>query len=103
MAKKQKHKYPLVEILWHDATTHNQWVDVADIEKEVGVDLTTTLGFLVKEDENAFYVASTIHECMTNAQITLPRGMVKSIKFGRFVENRKKKIGTPEIQDPVCS
>lgn len=102
--KIKKIPYPLVEILWLDATTHNQWIDIEDIQKEVGVDLTTTIGFLVKEDNTAYYVASTIHECMTNAQITLPKGMVQSVRFGRFVENRKKKPdGTSKIQDAVCS
>jgi hypothetical protein len=70
------------------------WVDIVDLEKEVGIDVTTTVGFLVKEDEGAYYIASTVHECMTNAQITLPKGMVKSIVFGRFTEKRKKKSAT---------
>ena len=56
-----RHKYPLVEIRWHDATTHNMWVDIADLKKEVGIDATVTVGFLVKEDEDAYYIASTYH------------------------------------------
>jgi hypothetical protein len=87
-------KYPLVFIQWHDATTHNEWVDIADLKKEIGVLPTTTVGFLVKEDDEAYYIASTVHDDMTNAQITLPKGMVKSIVFGRFAEKRKKKSAT---------
>ena len=91
MVKKKKFNFPLVWVEWLDATTHNMWVEIADIQKEVSVDLTTTVGFLVMEDEQAYYIASTVHECMTNAQITLPKGMVKSIVIGSFKEPVKRK------------
>ena len=82
--KNPKFLYPLVWIEWADATTHNAWIDLADIQKEVGTYSTTTVGFLMKEDEESYYLASTYHESLCNAQITIPRGMIRSITYGSF-------------------
>jgi hypothetical protein len=101
MKQKKPKTYPLVWIQWWDAAAHNEWADVADVQEDVPVDLITTVGFLVKEDEKAYYVVATICGDMANNQMSLPKGMVKSIQIGRFAEKRKKKIGTQPIQDAV--
>jgi hypothetical protein len=93
--KKTKFLYPLVHIEWADATTHNAWIDLSDIQKEVGTYSTTTVGFLMKEDEESYYLASTYHENLCNAQITIPKGMVRSIVYGRFalpIKRIKKEV-----------
>jgi hypothetical protein len=94
-----KFKYPLVCIDWKDATTHNDWLDIKDLQKEVGVYTTLTVGFLLKEDDEAFYIASTYFEDMCNAQITIPKGMVRNIFWGRFAPpNKSKKKKEKEIE-----
>jgi len=75
-----KYDFPLVEVIWLDATTHNAWIDIEDVIEEVAPALTMTVAFLLKEDASAYYMASTYHDCQANAQITVPKGMVKSFR-----------------------
>lgn len=75
-----KYLYPLVEVVWLDAVTHNAWVDLNELMEKVSPSLTMTVAFLMKEDAEAYYMASTYHEGESNAQITVPKGMVKSFR-----------------------
>lgn len=79
-AKQTKYAFPLVEVLWLDAVTHNEWTYIEDITDAVAPSLTITVAFLLKEDDTAYYMASTYHEDQSNAQITVPKGMVKSFR-----------------------
>jgi len=73
--------YPLIEMVWADATGDNGW-DVADkkeYEKEM---LVLTIGFLVNHNDKNVVVASTIHgeEYGTNSRIIVPIGMIRHIR-----------------------
>lgn len=71
--------YPLVELVWADASGDNGWdVGMKDYEEE----LCLTVGFLIHNDDKHVVVASTIHPGVygTNARIIIPIGMVKHIK-----------------------
>jgi len=83
--------YPLVELQWLDAVTHNGWLDLDELQKENSPSHTITVAFLVKEDDKALYLASTYHDVETNAQITVPKGMVLSLKILKKAKLRGKK------------
>lgn len=77
--RKPKYPFPLVEIKWRDAQTSHGWDHADDVDLEVPV--VTTIGFLVKEDEHALMVASSVGDDKhTNARMLIPIGMVVSRK-----------------------
>lgn len=77
--RRPKYPFPLVEVKWRDAQTSHGWDHIDDVELEVPV--VTTVGFLVKEDENAIMVASSVGDDKhTNARMLIPIGMVVSRK-----------------------
>jgi len=83
--------YDLVELQWLDAVTHNGWLELDELQKENSPSHTITVAFLVKEDTTALYLASTYHDVETNAQITVPKGMVLSLKILKKAKLRGKK------------
>ena len=72
-------KYPAVLITWDDAEVSNDW-DVQNENAELEEALVETLGFLVKETEKYYLVASTLSGEHTNARTKIPKGMIKSIQ-----------------------
>jgi len=72
-------KYPAVLIVWDDAEVSNDW-DIQNEYAELAEALVETLGFLVKETEKYYLVASTLSGDHTNARTKIPKGMVKSFK-----------------------
>jgi len=79
-----KSPFPLVEVIWLDAITDPQgWEDVETMEAVAAAEVLT-VGFLVKESASAWLVASTVCEEKTcNSRITIPKGMVKSLRYLR--------------------
>ena len=74
-SRKPKFRYPLVWILWDDASVDNSWGDPETLE----IDATpnVTVGFLVKETDNHVVVVSTYsHEDWVNARVQIPKGMI---------------------------
>ena len=74
----KKYKHPLVEITWVDAETDHGWEETS--ESDAVLPITTTIGFLIRETDDAYLVASTISETSSNGRIKVPKGMVKEIK-----------------------
>lgn len=72
-------KYPAVLVVWDDAEVSNDW-DVQNENAELEEALVETLGFLVKETEKYYLVASTLSGDHTNARTKIPKGMTKSIQ-----------------------
>jgi hypothetical protein len=70
--------YPVVEVVWNDASTDVGWDKVKKPKEE----LVLTLGFLVWNDDDHIVVASSIcnDEYNTNCRIQIPIGMIKHIK-----------------------
>lgn len=67
--------FPLVAVVWDDASTDHGWQHVDDDDTERN--LVITVGFLTREDEHYLYLASTCDEGRnTNARIKIPLGMV---------------------------
>ncbi len=85
--------YPLVEIIWDDATSNSDsWVHLDDISCPERVNTT---GFLVKETEVAVTVAGSVAAEERGIQtvgntMTIPRGMIVSRREIRVTKSRKK-------------
>lgn len=72
--------YPLVLIEWDDAEVSNEWEAIPEAD-ELDEALVQTVGFLAKETNKYYWIASTLSENHANARTKVPKGMVKSIKY----------------------
>lgn len=99
--------YKLVEVIWDDAASNSEaWVHKDDMESPEQV---ITIGFVIKEDDRAIYIASSIandedHEDTVGNTMTIPKGMIVSRREVRLSSVRNKprhklhtKSGTEEI------
>lgn len=79
MVLKKKYRFPLVEIIWDDAESGiPEWILPDDID--TALPTVTTVGFLVKESDSAYVIASTITADHINGQFKIPKAMVKEYK-----------------------
>lgn len=85
--------YPLVEVIWEDASSNSEsWVHLDDIAQP---EVVNTTGFLVKETESFLTVAASVSqeekfiETVGNT-MTIPKGMIKSRREVRLVNARSK-------------
>ena len=72
---KATYKYPLIEVIWDDASTDNGWEPVPD---ELKAELVTTVGFLVRETDKHLLIANSYDPNHTNGRIQIPVGMIVS-------------------------
>jgi hypothetical protein len=78
--------FPVVKIIWTDATVINDWKTKADLEKDEKEDAApcTSIGFLIKTTKQFYYVANTVtsgeteDEILSNGIILIPRKWVVS-------------------------
>lgn len=79
-----KAPFPLVEVIWLDAASDPQGWEAVETMAEVAAEEVWTVGFLVKESANALLIASSVcKEKTCNSRMTIPRGMVKSMRYLR--------------------
>lgn len=79
--------FPLVAIVWDDASTDHGWQHVD--EDDTARNLVLTVGFLTREDDHYIYLASTCDEQRnTNSRIKIPRGMVSTRTEVTFPQRR---------------
>lgn len=71
------YKYPLIEVIWDDASTDNGWEPVPE---ELKAELVTTVGFLVRETDKHLLIANSYDPNHTNGRIQIPVGMIVSRK-----------------------
>lgn len=77
--RKPKYPFPLIELKWKDAQTGHGWEEAEDVDLDIPI--VTTVGFLIKENEHAIMVASSVGDDKhNNARILIPMGMVVSRK-----------------------
>ena len=77
--RKPKFPFPLVHVEWKDAQTSHGWELADDLEVEIPI--VTTVGFLVKENDQGLLIASSVGaDRHSNARIVIPIGMVISRK-----------------------
>jgi len=78
-ARRRKYPFPLVEVNWKDAQTSHGWEHSDEVELDIPI--VTTIGFLIKESEDALMIASSVGtDKHTNARMLIPKGMVVSRK-----------------------
>ena len=75
-----KRIYPLVEVLWDDATELDGWQEEHE-EEELKRCLILSVGFLVKKTKSHIVLAMDLsHDRMRNGRSQIPLGMVQKIK-----------------------
>ncbi len=85
-----KNPYPLVEIIWDDATSNTEtWVKLEDICEPCRINTT---GWLVKETKAAVTIAGSVggneqSTATVGNTMTIPRGMI----FSRKTLNKPRK------------
>jgi hypothetical protein len=80
MVQKRARPYKAVLVTWDDAEVSNEWEEIPDgVELEEA--LVETLGFLVKETEKYYWIASTLAVPHTNARTKVPKSMVRDLRF----------------------
>jgi hypothetical protein len=81
--------YPLVEVIWNDASELTSgWTD--EIEKDEP-QLALSVGFLVRETKEHIIIAQDTDEHgHHNGRSQIPRGMVKKIKVLRKADVQKQ-------------
>lgn len=93
MGKAYKPPYQLVEVKWDDAASNSEaWVHKDDMEAPEQV---ITIGFVIKEDERAVYIASSVandedHEETVGNTMTIPKGMIVSRRNIRISDASRK-------------
>lgn len=84
--KRPLQKYPLIEILWDDATHIEMgWKTKEEFDKEPDQDeIVLSVGFLIKQTPSHLYIAMDIDkEGQHNQRAKIPAAMVKKIKILR--------------------
>ena len=79
----KKLPYKLVEVLWKDAESHDEWVTLSDITDDNKPLDCVSVGFLVKETEDRVILCATLSLATDNqvsGHITIPKGMITAIK-----------------------
>ena len=75
-----KYPFPVVEVTWLDAGTSHGWEDEAELEAKPFE--VMTVGFLIRDLPDCVMIASTAcPEKTCNSRITIPRGMVKDMRY----------------------
>lgn len=78
----KKPAYPLVKVIWLDATGVAEWETVSDMVTRVKkkyYDPVTTLGYKIYEDKDMYIIAQSLTgDCVDNTTC-IPRKMVKQV------------------------
>lgn len=80
MASKQKFPYPLIMVEWKDAQTSHGWEE--ETEADINLPTVVTIGFLIRETNEAFLISSTVgFDRTNNSRLLIPKGMVTNSKL----------------------
>ncbi len=74
MASK-RFKYPLVVVLWEDAHSDSDWVEMAEMKTHPV--LVTSAGFLIHDDEASVVMTLGYSDDSVLDRIRIPKGMVR--------------------------
>lgn len=86
MTKRPTQKYPLVEVIWDDATSISQgWKNKEEFDKElIRPEIVMSVGFLVKDSaEHIILAMDTDSDGDHASRSQIPKGMIKKIKILR--------------------
>ena len=77
-------KYPIVEIIWQDATSHQGWHDIDELAEDFECMNVRSVGYLIKKDRKFVKIVMGITEDdQTNMVMVIPAKWVQSIKVLR--------------------
>lgn len=62
--------FPIVEIHWLDHTSNDDWVTLKEIPKILEEGANVSVGYLIKEDDNAYIIMMTIPKDLENPEAT---------------------------------
>lgn len=73
-------KFPLVEVVWHDAAGNTGWESLYDAQ-QADIIVCITLGYLIKKDRRKIVIASSIRKDSERVEhtTTIPRTWVVKI------------------------
>ena len=73
--------YPQVRVVWLDAESHDEWIDIADINSECKE--IVTLGHLIEDYEDQLVLAMNYdsENASVSMTMTLPNHWVVSIEY----------------------
>ena len=73
-------KFPLVEVVWHDAAGETGWEDLYEAQ-QADVVVCTTTGYMIKKDRRKVIIASSLSGDSTRVDhtTTIPRTWVVKI------------------------
>jgi len=77
-------RYPIVEVRWLDALELGGWTEHKDVTNKPMP--SRTVGYLIREADDALTVAGLVNANHVALAVTIPRGMVTSV---RYLKGRK--------------
>ena len=92
MARANKYRYPLFEVVWDDAEGEAGWQEVPEKLKPT---LVRQIGFKVKEDDRYVFLAAAYiekgDEEIVSSSDKIPRGMIVTMKeiTARYKPNKE--------------
>lgn len=80
--KNKDYQYPLVEVLWDDATSVSgeEWADISEAIKCKPAK-TVSVGYMVADKDSHVTLVATVNSHHIGHGILIPRGMIKEIRF----------------------
>ena len=76
-----KFPVPLVEVIWHDASSDSGWE--TNTTANTSEELIVTIGFLITRGDSVVIISSSLDKethSMNNSRMKIPIGMIKSVK-----------------------
>jgi hypothetical protein len=95
--KRPKQAFPLVEVIWDDASTlAGTWKSKEEFEKELLTpQLMLSYGFLIKETDDYIVIAMDLdNEGGHASRSQIPKGMVKKMRVIRKADSVKESSNT---------
>ncbi len=98
--KRPNQKYPLVEVIWDDATSISQgWKNKEEFDKElIKPEIVLSVGFLVKDStEHIILAMDTDSDGDHASRSQIPKGMIKKIKILRKEDKDNGTTTSPAV------
>lgn len=97
-----KYPFPVVEVTWLDAGTAHGWEGNDEVEAKPFE--VMTVGFLLRDQPDCLMVASTTcADKSSNSRITIPRGMVLSLRVLKGPRPVKLPSAAPRTDPPPAA
>lgn len=72
--------FPIVEILWTDALQlHSDWMDIKEAKNRTMP--SKSVGYLIKESDEAMTVVALVNENHVALGITIPKRMIDEVRY----------------------